>query len=75
MCQNPDGPHEHVPLKPGEDPGACFIGRDCCTPRVYVALDAVLDALLARAEGNHGTHPDAFRMVANLIEREFGADS
>lgn len=44
MCQNPEGPHEHVPLKPGEDSGSCFMGRDCCEPRVYVALDAVVEA-------------------------------
>lgn len=48
MCQHPDGPHEHVPLDPGFDPGLCFMGGDCCTPRVYVAADAVVAWLESR---------------------------
>lgn len=83
MCQAPDGPHEHVPLAPGEDPGACFM--DCgCTPRVYVALDAVVEAVRAMRVSDEELHqswadshlrePDSLTLVRvslrALVERQ-----
>jgi hypothetical protein len=40
MCAHPEGTHEHVPLKPGEDPPeTCFADCDC-NPVVFVRADA-----------------------------------
>ena len=39
MCSHPQGTHEHVPLKSGEDPPeTCFADCDC-VPVVFVRAD------------------------------------
>jgi hypothetical protein len=41
MCAHPDGTHEHVPLRPGEDPPeTCFADCDC-KPVVFVRADTL----------------------------------
>jgi hypothetical protein len=69
MCAHPEGMHEHVPLKPGEDPPTtCFAAGCDCEPVVFVRADlhrgAVEEAERLRAAlrwyaiGDHFPHPD-----------------
>jgi hypothetical protein len=59
MCAHSKGTHEHVPLKPGEDPPeTCFADCDC-KPVVFVRAD-----LHARAVA---TASDAISLAEHLI--------
>jgi hypothetical protein len=50
MCAHPEGTHEHVPLKPGEDPPeSCFADCDC-EPVVFVRADIHRGAVEALKE-------------------------
>lgn len=45
MCANPDGMHEHIPLKRGEEPpGTCFADCDC-TPVVFIRADLFIEGV------------------------------
>lgn len=54
MCTNPNGPHEHIELAPGEPvPTTCFADCDC-TPVEYVRV---------------ATDRGAVSVTADMIER------
>lgn len=49
MCAHPEGTHEHIPLKPGEDPPeTCFADCDC-EPVMFVRADIHRKAVSSRA--------------------------
>jgi hypothetical protein len=62
MCAHPEGMHEHVPLKPGEDPPTtCFAAGCDCEPVVFVradlhrgAVEALTEAVAAARTFNRG---------------------
>lgn len=62
MCADPNGLHEHVPLRPGEPMlTSCF--ADCrCTPVEFVRADAYQGAV------------EALRRAHALLDAEHGHD-
>lgn len=70
MCQHPGGPNEHVPVAPGETIDSCFAECDC-TPRIYVALDAVVAALRGMCNPTGGPEC-SLSYAADHIEGRFG---
>lgn len=65
VCQNPHGLHEHVEVD-GLTPERCFADCDCA-PRLYVALDAVLDVVGQHAFSKY----DAADNVRRSLIRRF----
>jgi len=59
ICQHPNGEGLYVSLKAGERCDTCF--QDCdCTPRIYVAMDALASfkwAAPAAGKGRRGDLP------------------